>query len=71
LFAWLLSKDSLEHPPPPTLKVWLLSLLKGLMTLPVRLWHFLMPLFKQVDSAAMVYAGLLCWGAALRGVKKA
>jgi len=62
LFVWLLSKDPLDRPPPPTFTIWLLSLLKGLMTLPVRLWHFLMPLFKQVDSAAMVYAGLLCWG---------
>ena len=62
LFAWLLSKDSLDRPHPPTLTIWLLNLLKGLMTLAVRLWHLLVSLFKQVDSAAMVYTGLLCWG---------
>ena len=34
LLAWLLSKDPLDHPPPPTLTIWLLNLLKGLLTLP-------------------------------------
>ena len=61
LLAWLLSEDSLDS-PPLTLKAWILAFLKNLITVPVRLCHFLLSLFKQVDSAVLAYAGLLNWG---------
>ena len=61
LFAWLLSKDSLDG-PPFTFQAWALGLLKSLMAIPVILVRFLVTIFKRVDSAAMVYVRLLSWG---------
>jgi len=61
LLAWLLSKDS-QDGPPLTFYAWIRGLLKSLMAIPASLWHFLVPFFKQVDSAAVVYVRLLRWG---------
>ena len=61
LLAWLLSKDSQDH-PPLTFQAWALGLLKSLAAIPVTLWRFLTACFKQVDSAATVYVRLLKWG---------
>ena len=70
LFVWLLSKDSRYHPPPPIFAIWLLTLLKSLVALPARLWHFLVSLFKRVDSASRSMPTCFAGGVAA-GVKKA
>lgn len=61
LLTWLLSKDSVDS-SPLTFKAWARGLLKSLVAIPVTLWRFLASVFKQVDSAAMVYVRLLRWG---------
>ena len=60
-FRWLFRRTNTEENQPPSL-FRLLKLLFLLTTLPLGAWKKVLYLLKGVDSAASVYAGVLCWG---------
>jgi hypothetical protein len=58
---WLLKRITTDETKPPS-SAWLLKLLSLFLTIPLGVWNRALYLLRGVDSAASVYAGVLCWG---------
>ncbi len=58
---WLLKTNTTDETKPPS-SAWLLKLLSLFISLPQGVWNWVLYLLRGVDSAASVYAGVLCWG---------
>ncbi len=61
LIRWLLKRNTTDETKPPS-SAWLLKLLSLFITIPQGVWNRILYLLRGVDSAASVYAGVLCWG---------
>ena len=58
---WLLERKHTDEAIPQS-STWLLKLFYLVATIAQGVWHKAMYLLRGVDSAASVYAGILCWG---------
>jgi hypothetical protein len=61
LICWLFKRNTTDVTKPPS-SAWLLKLLSLFITIPQGVWNRIFYLLRGVDSAASVYAGVLCWG---------
>ena len=61
LIRWLLKRNTPDEPKPPS-TFWILKLLSLFITIPQGVWNKVLYLLRGVDSAASIYAGVLCWG---------
>ena len=58
---WLLKRNTTDETKPPS-STWIIKLLSLIMTIPHGVWNRVLYLVRGFDSAAAVYAGVLCWG---------
>ena len=61
LIRWLLEKNTVGEIKPQS-ATWIFKLLSLFITIPQGLWNRVLYLLRGFDSAAAVYAGVLCWG---------
>ena len=61
LIRWLLKRNPTSEIKPES-SGWILKLLSLFITIPQGVWNRVLYLLRGVDSAAVVYAGVLLWG---------
>jgi hypothetical protein len=61
VLRWLLEKNTVGEIKPQS-ATWIFKLLSLFITIPQGVWNRVLYLLRGFDSAAAVYAGVLCWG---------